>query len=127
MPDCSSLSITLKQNGDRDRPVAHWYAAPDVLSRLGAQINFVTSPVGRMSQQRRSVFGFQQQRNEIGLGRFQGTSIALVLPFSARSHFPHESSRTDSGRNGNKGGANTEARSSHATRVRLEIPGNQPR
>jgi len=51
----------------------------------------------------------------------------LVLLFSGRSHSLHESSRTGSGRNGSPGGANTESRSSHATRVRLEIPGNQPR
>ena len=66
----------------------------------------------------------------IGLGRFQDASMywfAVQLSTSARSHFLHESSRTDSGRNGNEGGANTKARSSHATRVRLEMSGNQPR
>jgi hypothetical protein len=78
MPRRSSLLITLKQNGDRDRSVEHGYAALNVLSRLSAQIYIVTSPVGEMSQQRRSVFGFHQQRNEIGLGRFQGTSIVLL-------------------------------------------------
>ena len=36
MPDCSSLSITLKQNGNGGRPVENWYAALDILSRLGA-------------------------------------------------------------------------------------------
>jgi hypothetical protein len=75
MPGCSSPPITLKQNGDGNRSVEHRYAALDILSRLGAQINLVTSPVGGMSQQRRSVFGFHQQRNYIGLGRFQGTSM----------------------------------------------------
>jgi len=35
-PDCSSLSITLKQNGNGGRPVENWYAALDILSRLGA-------------------------------------------------------------------------------------------
>jgi hypothetical protein len=69
------ITITLKQNGDGDRSVEHGYAALNVLSRLSAQIYIVTSPVGGMSQQRRSIFGFHQQRNEIGLGRFQGTSM----------------------------------------------------
>ena len=74
-PDCSSLSITLKQNGNGGRPVENWYAALDVLSRLGTQVNIVTSLVGGMSQQRWSVYRADLQRNYIGLGGFQDTSM----------------------------------------------------
>jgi hypothetical protein len=56
MPAGSSFPITLKQNGDGDCSVENWYAALDVLSRLSAQIYIVTSLVGRMSQQRWSVY-----------------------------------------------------------------------
>jgi hypothetical protein len=74
-PGCSEFPITLQQNGDGDRSVEHWYAALDVLSRFGTQVNIVTSLVGGMSQQRRSVFRADLQRNDIGLGGFQVTSM----------------------------------------------------
>jgi hypothetical protein len=74
-PGCSEFPITLKQNGDGDGSIEHGYAALDVLSRLSAQVYIVTSPVGGMSQQRRSVYRVDLQRNYIGLVRFQDTSM----------------------------------------------------
>jgi hypothetical protein len=55
-PGCSEFPITLQQNGDGDGSVKHWYAALDILRRLGAQVHIVTSLVGGMSQQRWSVY-----------------------------------------------------------------------
>src|ERR1022692_636499 len=75
MPGCSSLSITLKQNGDGDRSVEHWYTALDILRRLSAQVHIITSSVVGMPQQRRSVYRADLQRNYIGLIRFQDASM----------------------------------------------------
>ncbi len=64
-------SHQLKQNGDGDRSVENWYTALDIGRRLSAQVDIVTSPVGGMSQQRRSVYRVDLQRNYVGLVRFQ--------------------------------------------------------
>jgi hypothetical protein len=75
MSACSSPPITLKQNGDGDCSVENWNAALDIGRRLGTQVHIVTSPVGGMSQQRRSVYRVDLQRNYIGLVRFQDASM----------------------------------------------------